>query len=85
MDTELMQLEEEYCPLKKPQFKVVIEELGSLHAYPCHLPHWAVFCGLYQSLISGANLIMPMALHLSDNLGSCSGLTPSQMNTPVVL
>lgn len=71
MDAELQQLEEEFRQLKKPRLEV---SLSSPALFTYILVAFAslggLLSGLDQSLISGANLFMPGALHLSDQQGS---------------
>lgn len=66
MDAELQQLEEEFQALPKPRFDLA---LGSPAVFTYILVGFAslggLLSGLDQSLISGANLSMPDALHLS--------------------
>lgn len=71
MDAELQGLEEQFQALKKPRFDFT---LGNPTIFTYILVGFAslggLLSGLDQSLISGANLSMPVALHLSSGEAS---------------
>ncbi|KAH8431380.1 putative MFS sugar transporter [Aspergillus melleus] len=68
MDAELQQLEEQFRELKQPRFQVTLSNPAFFtYILVAFASMGGLLSGLDQSLISGANLFMPGALHLSDN------------------
>lgn len=71
MDAELQQLEEQLGSVKKSRFELTFSN-PALFTYVlvAFASMGGLLSGLDQSLISGANLTMPKALHLSPNQAS---------------
>ena len=68
MDAELQQLEEQFRELKQSRFQVTLSNPAFFtYILVAFASMGGLLSGLDQSLISGANLFMPGALHLSDN------------------
>ncbi|KAF7114017.1 hypothetical protein CNMCM5793_006200 [Aspergillus hiratsukae] len=71
MDAELQQLEEQLAGVKKSRFELTFSNPAFFtYVLVAFASMGGLLSGLDQSLISGANLTMPTALHLSANQAS---------------